>query len=384
MNENDNPFIFLEDFDVARVAQILSNELPFVAGAALSRTSALFNAKVMANMPDSIRNEIASAISKYRSIPSEVLYDIAEELEKKLNKPGNNSFDQQKNSLLANLDLGAIMQDINNLKGKKKQPINDRSNKPDTVESRIIKPEEYDAYLRGETPKNPEIKNKPDHRSNIVDPSEFVPENHNRPEKAPAYSSDPNNDMMVSSKLDPDTKKELALQQALLHTRSKKQETRITPKTPENAQKPRGKNYKPQKIDGMALAAHILRESSPELRKLVMEQVPDLYNKLNDRMFDFADLEHSNRDAIGKIFTGLEPEISALALRFASEDLKNTALTSVSRRKATLIIDEFKRTANAKVRLTDIEDAQQEVIDYAIMLQNRGEIIIDPSDSSIV
>ena len=46
MNENDNPFIFLEDFAVARVAQILSNELPFVAGAALSRTSALFNAKV--------------------------------------------------------------------------------------------------------------------------------------------------------------------------------------------------------------------------------------------------------------------------------------------------------------------------------------------------
>ena len=384
MNEKDNPFIFLEDFDVAHVAQILSNELPFVAGAALSRTSALFNAKVMANMPDSIRNEIASAISKYRSIPAEVLYDIAEELEKKLNKPGSKNFDQQKKSLLANLDLGAIMQDINNLKTKKKQPPNSRANKPEPVESRIIKPEEYDAYLRGDTSNNSQNNNKSAHQSNIVNPSEFIPENHNLSGKTPISNSGTNNEMMVSRQLNPETKKELALQQALLHTRSKKQETRITPKSPVNSAKTNGKNYKAQKIDGMALAAHILRESSPELRKLVMDQVPDLYNKLNDRMFDFADLEHSNRDAIGKIFTGLEPEISALALRFASDELKNTALTSVSRRKATLIIDEFKRTASAKVRLTDIEDAQQEVIDYAIMLQNRGEIIIDPSDSSIV
>lgn len=386
MSINDNPFSFLEEFDVAQVAQILSNELPFVAGAALSRTSALFNAKVMANMPENIRNDIASAISKYRTIPTEVLYDIAEELEKKLQSPQSNQFAQQKNSLLANLDLGAIMHDINSLKSKKIKNDNRVQNKPEPVESRIIKPEEYDAYLRGELPERE--KEEEEFLSSIVPPEDFIPMNHasKRVEKRRPPQPEKMTHDHTADKLDPKTKKELALQQALLHTRSKKQETRITaqPQRKPTPSKLSGKSYKAQKIDGMALAAHILRESSPELRKLVMNEIPDLYTKLNDRMFDFADLEHSNRDAIGKIFTGVAPEISALALRFASENLKNTALTSVSRRKATLIIDEFKRTAKDKVRLTDIEDAQQEVINYAIMLQNRGEIIIDPNDSGIV
>ncbi len=384
MSKNDNPFYFLEDFEISKVAQILSSELPFVAGAALSRTSPIFNAKVMANMPDGIRSEIASAISKYRKIPVEVLYDIAEELEKKLRSPLPGKFATQKSSMLANLDLGAIMQDINNLKSRKK-PTEDSGSKPEPVESRIISPEEYDTYLRGGIANSHDDDLKLEQEfSKLVDPQGFIPDNHHKKAQTARSGNNRETDRRseAAAELSPETRKELALQQALLHTRSKKQETKVTRPAAGNTTK--NKSYKAQKIDGMALAAHILRESSPELKKMVMQEIPELYTKLNERMFDFADLEHSNRDAIGRIFTGLDPHTSAIALRFASDHLKNTALTSVSRRKAKLIIDEFKRTAKEKVRLTEIEDAQQEVIDYAILLQNRGEIIIDPDDSGIV
>ncbi len=383
MKHNDNPFSFLEEYDVARVAQILSEELPFVAGAALSRTPAIFNAKVMANMPEGIRNEVASAISKYRKIPSEVLYDIAEELEKKLTTPRGNQFAEQKNNLLSGLDLGSIMQDINRLKTKKQEPEKAAGNRPEPVESRIIRPEEYDAYLRGE----PIEANASANVSNplIPDPAEFIPHESSRTPETHHSRVQPASKTRQNNRLDSATKKELALQQALLHTRNKREETRLTPSRSRALPTPTKKReYKAQKIDGMALAAHILRESSPELKKLVMQEIPELYKKLNERMFDFADLESSHRDTIARIFTGIDPKTAALALRFASDNLKNTALTSVSKRKAKLIISEFKSSAKEKVRITDIEDAQQEVIDYAILLQNKGEIIIDPNDNSII
>ena len=381
MNIDENPFKFLECYDVTTVAQILSNELPFIAGAALSRTSAVFNAKVMANMPEKTRNEIASAISKYRKISTEVMYDIAEELEKKLADPATGNFQQQKNSMLANLDLGSLMQDINNLKSKKKTP-QDSPGKPEPVPSRIIKPEEYDAFLRGELPESPAAAINT--HSEPLNPDAFIPTDHKANSFTPKSTPQKPKNRDIPSELSPETKKELALQQALLHTRTKKQEASHSRPPRQSTATPKKAAYRAQKIDGMALAAHILRESPPEVRKMVMREIPDLYHKLNDRMFDFADLEQSNRDTIGLIFSGLDPKISALALRFSSDELKNTALTSVSRRKAKLIIDEFKRTAKDKVRLTDIEDAQQEVIDYAIILQNRGEIIIDPNDSGLV
>ena len=372
MNTNDNPFRFLEDFDVAKVAQILTGELPFVAGAALSRMSPIFNAKVMANMQEAMRNEVAVAISKYRSIPTEVMYDIAEELEKKLKKPETNQFTKQKNSILSNLDLGAISNAISNLKTDKNKPVNQSNSSLEPVESRIIKPEEYDEYLRGGLEPDP-----------ILEPEYFEPTVHKSLEKSPSQPK-PLQSNNQANELDSKTKKELALQQALLHTRSKKHDTRVMSRPAKPVPQQKSTSYKPQKIDGMALAAHILRESSPELRQRVCNEVPDLYRKLNDRMFDFADLEHSSRETIGKIFTGIDPRTSALALRFSSEHLKNTALTSVSKRKSIMIIEEFKKSSKEKVRITAIEDAQQEIIDYAIELQTRGEIIIDPNDSSIV
>ena len=381
MNIDENPFKFLEHYDVTTVAQILSSELPFIAGAALSRTSPVFNAKVMANMQEKIRNEIASAITKYRKIPTEVMYDIAEELEKKLSDPTTSNLQQQKSSMLANLDLGSLMQDINKLKSKKPPPP-DASGKPEPVASRIIKPEEYDAFLRGELPESPAAANA-GKKAGGLNPEDFIPTDHKKNGFTLNSSTPKTHKPQITEELNHDTRKELALEQALLHARTKKQENRrpLHPK----AGRAQGKEaYKAQKIDGMALAAHILRESPPEVRKMVMREIPDLYHKLNDRMFDFADLEQSSRDTIGLIFSGLSPKTSALALRFSSDELKNTALTSVSKRKARLIIDEFKRTAKERVCITDIEDAQQEVIDYAVMLQNRGEIIIDPDDSGLV
>ena len=366
MNNKENPFAFLEQVDISQVAQLLKQELPFVSGVALSRMPPIFTAKVMAEMPEELRSEIAGAMSKYRKIPNETLYDIAEELEKKINSFPTGNLSEKKNSILANLDLGAISRDINKLKIRKEEkPTSTQQNQH--VDSRIISPEEFIELQRSKE----QTAKTTCHTEKINDQAT----NFNTQPKIKEKSH-------KDKQIDPELAKEIALQKALKQRENKRKTTRIISSVHETSKGE--KRYKAQKVDGMALAAHILREANPELRSMIMAEIPELYNKLNKKMFAFADLEKSGQLTIGKVFSGLDPKIAALALRFASENIKNKALTSVSRRKAQLIIDEIKLSANDKVKITDIEDAQQSAIDYAVELQNRGEIIIDPDDSSIV
>lgn len=139
-----------------------------------------------------------------------------------------------------------------------------------------------------------------------------------------------------------------------------------------------------RRIDGMALAAHILREAGSAVRDNVMHELPELYRRLHERMFDFPDLERSDAAALGRIFTGIDAKIAALALRFASETLQAKVFTALSSRRADLIRDEMAAAAQNRVKLTAIDEAQQAVIDYAIHLQKQGQIVIDPDDPDMV
>lgn len=136
-------------------------------------------------------------------------------------------------------------------------------------------------------------------------------------------------------------------------------------------------------IDGMGIAAGILRHAPRELRMRIAEEEPELFARLRKRMFSFDDLERTPPDSLGLVFTEIEPETAALALRFASPRLIQRAMASVSSRKADLIRDEIERSAQARVRLESVEEAQNDVLETALSLQAAGRIVIDPSDPDL-
>lgn len=137
-----------------------------------------------------------------------------------------------------------------------------------------------------------------------------------------------------------------------------------------------------QKIDGLALAASIVRFANSKVQQNLLDEIPELYHALRKRMFVFADLESSSAKVLAVVFSGVAVETTALALRFASENLHRRVMTAVSERRRQLIIDEIAH-AGQRIRLTAIEQAQQAVIDYAIALQNQGKIVIDPHEELV-
>ncbi|MBN2712770.1 MAG: hypothetical protein JXR97_10130 [Planctomycetes bacterium] len=138
------------------------------------------------------------------------------------------------------------------------------------------------------------------------------------------------------------------------------------------------------KMDGLALAAEILRYSTGDVRHNISDQAPKLYNVLRERMFSFDDLELSEKDSLAKVFANVTPKTAALALRFASPSLNSKVISSVSPRLADLIRDELDASARDRVRVRDIEDSQQKVLETALKMQAAGEILIDPNDPDLV
>lgn len=325
----DNPFQFLEALGPQEVADCLRGELSFVQGAALCLLSPLFSAKVMACMDDARRQEIAAAMSKSRQMPRDVLKDIADELRKK--------------------GLGA--------KGSTKSAAS-------AISSAVGKPASGATGLTSlANLKN--IFNKPAAK----------------PEKT-SFSLAGRADIGASQAAAPDRRKQL-ISETLARAKSKAQPTLRTGGAGGHPAAAPGKGGA-RHIDGMALAAHILREAGNSVRENVRHELPDLYRRLHDRMFDFADLEHSGRETLGAVFTGVEVKTAARALRFASDSLRGKVLESVSERRAQLLRDEMAAAGAERVKLSSIDDAQQAVIDFAVRLQDQGRILIDPNDPGLV
>lgn len=324
---SDNPFKFLESIPSSEVAEHLAGEMGFVAGAALSQLSPAVAAKIIASMPDNRRSEIAAAMSKARQMPQEVLYEVAEGLSQKIGVGGGSTINpapsvDQKNTPLTK-SSGDLASAISNLKK--------------SAASKALQAQAEASHTA------------------ITDTRTTKPELHNTA-----------------------SRREDAMQEVLKKAKDKK----ISPAVKSAPKDNTTSNTK--KIDGMALAAHILREADPAVRDNIMHEMPALYNELHEQMFDFADLERSDSVTIGKVFSGVAVETAALALRFASDELQARVMKTISKRKAQMLQEEVSATSGKKTSLSEIERAQQAVIDYAVKLQNHGEIIIDPNDPTLV
>ncbi len=141
----------------------------------------------------------------------------------------------------------------------------------------------------------------------------------------------------------------------------------------------------PRSVDGMALAAQILRFAPEAVRHNIAEEEPALYQALRSRMFVFEDLVQTNDRDLSEVFTAVEPKTAALALRFAPPALTQRALEVISSRRSALIRDEMEAGAagRERVRVSDIEAAQQTVLTTALALQKAGRVVIDPHDPDL-
>jgi flagellar motor switch protein FliG len=133
-----------------------------------------------------------------------------------------------------------------------------------------------------------------------------------------------------------------------------------------------------EKAGGVDTVAEILNLADRSTEKGIMEGLeaedPDLVEQIRRLMFVFEDILLVNDKGIQSVLKEVDNEELALALKTASEELKQKIFKNMSERAAQLIAEDMQYMG--PVRVSDVEAAQQKIVDVVRRLEDAGEIII--------
>lgn len=104
------------------------------------------------------------------------------------------------------------------------------------------------------------------------------------------------------------------------------------------------------------------------------EDDPEMAEKIRQLMFVFDDLINVDDRGIRTLLKEVRNEDLTVALKTASEDLKEKILGNVSERAAAMIQEDLE--VMGPVRLSEVEESQQKIIQIARRLEKEGKIAI--------
>lgn len=104
------------------------------------------------------------------------------------------------------------------------------------------------------------------------------------------------------------------------------------------------------------------------------ERNPDSAEKIRSLMFTFEDLGRLDPSAIQTVIRSANKEMLPLALKGASDAMKDLFFSNMSERAAKIMKEDM--AAMGPVRLKDVEEAQASLVSTAKDLAERGEITI--------
>lgn len=131
-------------------------------------------------------------------------------------------------------------------------------------------------------------------------------------------------------------------------------------------------------IEGEATAANILKRFSNEVAEELMESLrdvaPELAEEIEKSLFKFEDLARIDARGMQQLLKEVPTDQLVMALKTASETLKEKVFGNVSKRASDLLREELELLG--PVKLSDVEQAQQEVVQVALELERDGRITI--------
>ena len=133
-----------------------------------------------------------------------------------------------------------------------------------------------------------------------------------------------------------------------------------------------------EKAGGIPTVAEILNLADRATEKAILEGLesddPELVEEIRRLMFVFEDIKLVDDKGIQSILKEVDNDQLALALKTASTELQEKIFGNMSERAAALIREDMQYMG--PVRVTDVEAAQQKIVDIVRRLEDAGEIII--------
>jgi len=137
-----------------------------------------------------------------------------------------------------------------------------------------------------------------------------------------------------------------------------------------------------EKAGGVASVAEILNVTDRATERSLLENMaqedPDLVEEIRRLMFVFDDITKFTDKDIQTVLKNVESSQWALALKGGSEDLKERILGNMSKRAADLLREEMDFLG--PVRLSAVEQIQQQIVDIIRGLEDAGEITLHADD----
>jgi flagellar motor switch protein FliG len=133
-----------------------------------------------------------------------------------------------------------------------------------------------------------------------------------------------------------------------------------------------------ERVGGVDTVAEILNLCDRSTERSIMEGVetedPDLVEEIRRLMFVFDDIKLVDDKGIQRMLKEIENDELCLALKMASPELSEKILGNMSSRASEMIKDDMEFMG--PVRVSDVEAAQQRIVDAVRRLEDSGEIVI--------
>jgi flagellar motor switch protein FliG len=141
-----------------------------------------------------------------------------------------------------------------------------------------------------------------------------------------------------------------------------------------------------RRLGGVEVVATMLnqmnRTAESEILEAIEESNPELADKIKQLMFTFEDLLKTDDKGIQFLLKEVSSEDLTLALKGASESLKNKVLNNMSERAAKMLREDLE--AMGPVRVSDVEKAQVKIAMIAKKLSEEGKIVLTGGGDTFV
>ncbi len=139
-------------------------------------------------------------------------------------------------------------------------------------------------------------------------------------------------------------------------------------------------------IGGIGSVVEIINRVDRSTERNILETLDmtdtDLAEEIRKNMFVFEDIIKLSPQSIQRVLKDVDQNELTVALKGTTDEVKEFILGNMSKRQQEMILDDLQVLGPVKVR--DVEEAQQKIVNVVRFLDDSGEIIISRGDGSDV
>ncbi len=143
-------------------------------------------------------------------------------------------------------------------------------------------------------------------------------------------------------------------------------------------------NQQLEKAGGVPIVAEILNLTDRMTNRGILENLEEEDSELADEirrlMFVFDDLMKLDNKAIQSLLKEVDNSQWAMALKGASEEIREKVLSNLSQRASEMLREEMEFLGS--VRVSDVEAMQSQIVDVVRRLEDSGDIVISSGNAS--